>query len=190
MHKSGETESPHQHSDSGLVRELSLWQATATNVVTIIGSAVFVTLPMVLTAMGGPQALIAWVLGMLISICDGLVWAELGAALPGSGGTYVYLQEAFGRDRTGRLMSFLFLWSAILGFPLIVAFCAVTFSRYAQLLDGNERDAGEDSCRDDLSDCDVIALSRHQINRTACDDNLGCRDGRSGLGRNSRLTAL
>jgi hypothetical protein len=48
----------------------------------MIGSAIFVTIPLVLSAMDGPQAFLAWGLGMLISLADGLVWAELGAALP------------------------------------------------------------------------------------------------------------
>ncbi|MEJ7708968.1 MAG: amino acid permease [Pyrinomonadaceae bacterium] len=56
--------------------------------------------------MGAPQAMIGWVLGAVIAISDGMVWAELGAAMPGSGGPYNYLQEAYGPKRWGRLMSF------------------------------------------------------------------------------------
>src|SRR5438309_2476747 len=102
-----------------LVRGLDVREATASNVVTMIGSAIFVTLPLVLSAMGGPQAILAWFLGMLISLADGLVWAELGAAMPGAGGTYVYLREAFGPTRWGRLVSFVFLWANALVMPLI-----------------------------------------------------------------------
>lgn len=120
--------------DSSLVRGLGLREATASNVVTMIGSAIFVTLPLVLSAMGGPQAMLAWLLGMLIALADGLVWAELGAALPGSGGTYVYLQEAFGPTRWGRLLSFVFLWGAALVMPLICAFIAVSLAQYGHYL--------------------------------------------------------
>ncbi|MGI8962647.1 MAG: APC family permease [Bryobacteraceae bacterium] len=117
-------------------RALGLWQAIAANMVTMIGSAVFVTIPLVLSAMGGPQAFLGWLLGMVIALADGLVWAELGVAMPGVGGTYVYLEEAFGRARAGRLMSFVFLWGAAISFPLISAYVAVSFSQYAHYLWG------------------------------------------------------
>ncbi len=117
-----------------LPRALGLWQAIAANVVTMIGSAIFVTIPLVLSAMGGPQAFLGWVLGMVVALADGLVWAELGVAMPAAGGTYVYLEEAFGRLGAGRLMSFLFLWGSAISFPLISAFIAVSFSQYAQYL--------------------------------------------------------
>lgn len=118
--------------DSGLARGLGLWESIAANMVTMIGSAIFVTIPLVLTAMGGPQAFLGWVLGMLISLADGLVWAELGTAMPNAGGPYIYLKEAFGPARLGRLLSFIFLWGAAISFPLISAFIAVSFAQYAQ----------------------------------------------------------
>ena len=98
------------------------------------GTAIFVTLPMVLSAMGGPQAMVAWLLGMLIAVADGLVWAELGAAMPAAGGTYVYLQEAFGRAYWGRLFSFVFVCGAALVMPLVAASVAVSFAQYALYL--------------------------------------------------------
>ncbi len=61
-----------------------------------------------------------WVVGALIAICDGLVWAELGAAMPAEGGSYTYLREAF-QYSTGRLMPFMFVWSTMLVTPLIMA---------------------------------------------------------------------
>lgn len=117
-----------------LPRALGLWQAIAANVVTMIGSAIFVTIPLVLSAMGGPQAFLGWVLGMVVALADGLVWAELGVAMPAAGGTYTYLEEAFERLGAGRLMSFLFLWGSAISFPLISAFIAVSFSQYVQYL--------------------------------------------------------
>src|SRR5436305_8578389 len=93
-----------------LARELSLKDATVLNMLDMIGVGPFITLPLVVSAMGGPQAILGWVLGAALAMCDGLVWAELGAAMPGSGGSYRYLGEIYGQGRAGRLMSFLFVW--------------------------------------------------------------------------------
>jgi len=82
--------------ETGLVRSLGLWEAVAANMVTMIGSAVFVTIPLVLSAMGGPQAFLGWLFGMFIALADGLIWAELGVAMPTAGGTYVHLERGFG----------------------------------------------------------------------------------------------
>jgi len=114
----------------GLERGIGLVQATSANMLEMIGVGPFLTIPLILKEMGGPQAMIGWVLGDLIAVCDGLVWAELGAAMPGSGGPYKYLQEGFGPDRAGRLMSFLFLWGTIFIAPLSVASGGVGFSQY------------------------------------------------------------
>ena len=84
------------------------------------GIGPFVTIPLMVAAFGGPQAIIGWIAGAILALADGLVWAELGAAMPGSGGTYVYLREAF-QYRTGRLMPFLFVWTAMLFIPLIMS---------------------------------------------------------------------
>lgn len=118
---------------AGLIRGIGLWQATSLNMIDMIGVGPFITLPAILAAMGGPQAMLGWVFGALISMCDGLVWAEFGAALPGSGGSYVYLREAFG-DRWGRLMSFLFIWMILFSAPLSVASGAIGFSQYTSFL--------------------------------------------------------
>lgn len=93
-----------------LVRGLGVWQATALNVANMVGIGPFITIPGFLQALHGPQALIAWVIAAAVVICDGLVWSELGAALPGSGGTYHFLREIFGPYRWGRLLPFLFIW--------------------------------------------------------------------------------
>src|SRR5262249_16846338 len=81
-----------------LQREIGLWSATTLNMIDMIGVGPFITLPLIVAAMGGPQAMIGWVLGALFAMCDGLIWAELGAAMPGSGGSYRYLREMFGPD--------------------------------------------------------------------------------------------
>ena len=84
------------------------------------GIGPFITIPIMVAVMGGPQAVIGWIAGAILATCDGMVWAELGAAMPGSGGTYVYLREAF-QYRTGKLMPFLFIWTVLLTIPLIMS---------------------------------------------------------------------
>jgi amino acid transporter len=94
----------------GLIRGMGLWSATALNMIDMIGVGPFITMPLVVSAMGGPQALLGWIAGALLAVCDGLVSAELGAALPASGGSYRYLREMYGPKKWGRLISFLFIW--------------------------------------------------------------------------------
>jgi amino acid transporter len=100
----------------------------------MIGAGPFLTIPLILQSMNGPQALLGWIVGALIALADGLVWAELGAAMPRSGGGYRYLLEAYGPRGPGRLMSFLFLWQTVIAFPLTMASGAVGFAHYLQYL--------------------------------------------------------
>ena len=79
-----------------LERRFGLLQATALNMSNMIGIGPFITIPLLMTALGGPQALLGWLVALVIVIADGLVWASSGAMLPGSGGTYRYLREGFG----------------------------------------------------------------------------------------------
>src|SRR4029077_20720824 len=102
--------SPSSDSAPRLHRGLGVVQATALNTANMVGIGPFITIPAFLAAMHGPQALIAWVVAALLVLCDGLVWSELGAALPGSGGSYHFLSEIFGRTRFGRIVPFLFIW--------------------------------------------------------------------------------
>lgn len=126
-----DAEQPH------LVRGVGLLGATSANMLEMIGVGPFITIPILLAKMNGPQAILGWVLGALIALCDGMVWAELGAALPGTGGPYQYLSEAYGPKRLGRLMSFLFIWQIIFLAPLSIASGAIGFAQYAKFLSGN-----------------------------------------------------
>jgi amino acid transporter len=117
-----------------LTRGMGLFPALAANMLQMVGVGPFLTIPLILAAMHGPQALLGWILGALISLCDGLVWAELGAAMPDSGGSYDYLQQAFGPNSLGRLMGFLFLWQVMLAAPLTAASGGVGFGQYARYL--------------------------------------------------------
>jgi amino acid transporter len=98
-----------------------LTQATALNVANMVGIGPFITIPLFIASMGGPQALIGWVTAAVLVLCDGLVWSELGAALPGSGGTYHFLREIYGRYRWGRLVPFLFIWQFLISGTLEMA---------------------------------------------------------------------
>jgi amino acid transporter len=108
--------------------------AAATNVIAMIGVGPFLTIPLLLQAMHGPQAMLGWLVGAIVAAADGLVWAELGAAMPESGGGYRYLRESYGPGRFGRLMSFLFLWAIITTMPLMIASGAVGFAQYTTYL--------------------------------------------------------
>ena len=114
-----------------LVRGIGLGSATALNMIDMIGVGPFITIPLIVTVMGGPQAMLGWVLGMVLAVCDGLVWAELGAAMPGSGGSYRYLKEIYGPQKLGRAVSFLFIWQLSFSAPLSIASGAVGLSQYA-----------------------------------------------------------
>jgi amino acid transporter len=117
-----------------LQRRLGLLEATSANMLEMIGVGPFITIPLILTTMNGPQAMLGWLLGALVAICDGLVWAELGAAMPGTGGPYRYLSEAYGPKRLGRLMSFLFIWETVCLAPLSIGAGAVGFAQYTKFL--------------------------------------------------------
>ncbi len=113
---------------------MGLWGATSANMLNMVGVGPFITIPLALAAMGGSQAMLGWIVGALIAVCDGMVWAELGAAMPDSGGPYYYLLEAFGPRSLGLLMSFLFLWQAVFIGPISIASGAVGFAEYARYL--------------------------------------------------------
>ncbi|MGA2631069.1 MAG: APC family permease [Terriglobia bacterium] len=117
-----------------LRRELGLIQATALAITDMIGIGPFITIPLFLSTMGGPQAMLGWVIGAVLAFCDGLVWAELGAALPKAGGSYNYLREAFGPARAGRWFSFLIVWQIMFSAPLSVASGAIGFANYFHYL--------------------------------------------------------
>ena len=118
----------------GLNREMGFFPALAANMLNMVGVGPFITIPLILAAMGGPQALLGWIVGAALAFCDGLVWSELGAAMPGSGGSYEYLQQAYGPQKQGRLMGFLFLWQVMIAGPINAASGAVGLADYAHYL--------------------------------------------------------
>ena len=128
------TTGPSSTPAEALPRRFGLLQATALNMSTMIGIGPFITIPALMAAMGGPQAMLGWVVGLIIACADGLVWSELGAAMPGSGGSYLYLREGFGRQKLGRAMAFLFIWQFLLSGPLEIASGYIGFAQYARYL--------------------------------------------------------
>src|SRR5438874_3431861 len=129
--KNSHTSEPGPAPKTELIRGIGLGSATALSMIDMIGVGPFITIPLMVAAAGGPQAMLGWIFGAFFAICDGLVWAELGAAMPGSGGSYRYLSEAYGPKRLGRLLSFLFIWQISFSAPLSIASGCIGFAQYA-----------------------------------------------------------
>lgn len=143
-------EAPH------LVRGIGLFGAVSANMLEMIGVGPFITIPILLSKANGPQAILGWVLGAIVALCDGMVWAELGAAMPGTGGPYHYLSEAYGPNSLGRLMSFLFIWETIFLAPLSIASGAVGFGQYTKFLANGLSAGGEKAIA--MGTCLLITL--------------------------------
>ncbi|MGH9520095.1 MAG: APC family permease [Terriglobales bacterium] len=125
---------PSPGAEPGLERGLNLRGALALNLIDMVGVGPFLTIPLIVQAMGGPQAMLGWILGAGLALCDGWIWAELGATFPGAGGTYQYLSQIFGPRRWGRLFSFLFVWQTLFSAPLLMASGCIGLALYATYL--------------------------------------------------------
>src|SRR5438128_4950790 len=119
---------PHLH------RRFNMLSATALNMTNMMGAGPFITIPLLMSALGGPQAMLGWIVALVIVVWGGMGWSELGARLPGSGGSFRYLREAFGPAKFGRLLGFLFVWQFVLSGPLEIASGYIGFAQYAQYL--------------------------------------------------------
>ena len=117
-----------------LVRGLGLWQASAINMLDMVGIGPFVVISSVVAAMNGPQCIIAWIFGALLAVMDGSVWAELGAAMPEAGGSYVFLNQIYGPKKLGSMFSFLFIWQTVIQAPLVIASGCIGFAAYLKYL--------------------------------------------------------
>ncbi|MDE3136607.1 MAG: amino acid permease [Acidobacteriota bacterium] len=117
--------------DRGLVRALGPWSAAAIVVGMIIGTGIFIK-PADMAREAGTVGLVtlAWVLGGVLSLFGALCAAELGAAIPEAGGTYAYLNRAF-----GPLWGYLFGWTySIIGAPTSIATLAAGLLVFASFL--------------------------------------------------------
>ncbi|NYF91052.1 APC family permease [Tunturiibacter empetritectus] len=113
-----------------LHRGLSTSAALGLNIIDMVGVGPFVTLPLIVGVMGGPQAMLGWLMGALLSLCDGLIWSELGTAYPEAGGSYAYLKHLYGEKTWGRAFSFLYAWQVLISAPLSIASGCIGFAQY------------------------------------------------------------
>ena len=118
------------HPPSTMTRRFGLVHATALNMTNMIGIGPFITIPLLMSALGGPQAMLGWLVALVIVMCDSMVWSELGAAMPGSGGSFGYLRQGYGPETFGRLMGFLFVWQFVFSGPLEIASGYIGFANY------------------------------------------------------------
>lgn len=104
--------------ETTLNRSLGFWSALSLVVGTVIGSGIFFKQSSVLDSAGSPSAaLLAWLLGGLITLTAGLTIAEVGAQMPHTGGLYVYMEQIY-----GKLWGFLSGWMQIAVYgPAIIA---------------------------------------------------------------------
>jgi basic amino acid/polyamine antiporter, APA family len=108
-------------------QRLRLFDATTLVVGSMIGSAIFLALPLMAQKVPSPAVLIGlWIVGGLFAVLGANCCAELAAMLPGSGGQYVFFREAF-----GNLWAFLFGWTQFLIVQTgINAAVAIAFGKY------------------------------------------------------------
>jgi APA family basic amino acid/polyamine antiporter len=93
-----------------LKQKLTLFDMTMIAIGSTIGSGIFLTPSSIMRALPSPKwALLVWVAGGLMALSGALTFAELGTKMPGAGGVYVYLKEAY-----GELAGFLYGWSYFL----------------------------------------------------------------------------
>ncbi len=120
--------------EASLVRSLGLREATALNMIDMVGIGPFVTMALVIDIMNGPQCIVAWLLGALLAVLDGMVWSELGAKWSEAGGSFVFLRKLYGEQTWGKLFSFLFIWQTIFQAPLVIASGAIGFAEHVNYL--------------------------------------------------------
>ncbi|MDT8068792.1 MAG: APC family permease [Terriglobia bacterium] len=118
-------------SENRLIRGMGLRTAVLLNMLDMVGVGPFITLPLIIGAMGGPQAMLGWIFGAFFAMCDGLVISELAASMPNAGGSYYYLKEIYGPTKLGRLISFLFIWQLTFSAPLSIASGAIGLAHYS-----------------------------------------------------------
>jgi amino acid transporter len=152
----------------GLQRHFGLVQATALNVTMIVGAGVFITIPLMLAILPGPYALLGWLAAGALVLVDSLIWSELGATLPGSGGSYLYLLECYGPRRWGRLMAFLFIWQFLLSGPLELASGLIAMDAFSQSLSPAFQEYNRQHT------LKIVLWAQQQLDLTISPARLGC----------------
>lgn len=116
------------HTPDSLRRTLGFTDLVLLTLGTVIGSGIFLVPAVVIRQTGGSMtiAMLAWLIGGVLSFLGALTYAELGAANPEAGGLYAYIRDAF-----GPLPAFLYGWTSLLVIASgSVATLAVAFSTY------------------------------------------------------------
>ncbi len=109
-------------------KSVGFLQGLAIVVGMIIGSGIFLKPGNVLSAAGSPlMALIAWVLGGVVTLCSALSIAEIASNIPRAGGLYTYLEELYG-EKWGFLLGWV---QSIISYPASVAAQAIAFATYS-----------------------------------------------------------
>ena len=114
-------------------RKINLVQATAINMIDMVGIGPFVVMPFVVAQFGSGLFIWAWIFGAFTAFIDAMTWSELGARYPLAGGTYQFHRIAFG-EKGGKLMSFLYVWQTSIQAPLVIASAAIGFAEYLTYL--------------------------------------------------------
>jgi amino acid transporter len=130
-------------SPPGLRRHFGLLHATALNVTMVVGAGVFMTIPLMLKELPGPYALLGWLGAGALILVDSLIWSELAASFPGSGGSYLYLLECYGHNRWGRAMAFLFIWQFLISGPLEIASGLISIALFSNGLSSGWQELNE-----------------------------------------------
>lgn len=110
-----------------LRRKLGLFPATNIVVANMIGAGIFTTSGLLLAGLNDPLLMmVLWGVGGIIAICGALSYGELGAAMPGAGGEYLFLSKLY-----HPMFGFLSGWvSFMVGFSAPIAASALGFSEY------------------------------------------------------------
>ncbi|MBT5876125.1 MAG: amino acid permease, partial [Candidatus Latescibacteria bacterium] len=124
-----ESQSSQSTEQPQLLRVLSARTGTALIIGGIIGSGIFMVPSSVASQVGSPSlSLLVWIAAGLLSLAGAFCFAELGAAIPESGGTYAFLRRAYDSDIIAYLFGWAFLFIIITG---AMGAVATTFARYA-----------------------------------------------------------
>jgi len=116
-----------ENKENHLKRDLGLVEAMTTVIGILVGSGIFILPAQIFLGAQAPGlGILAWIVGGAISIAAGLSIAELAAAMPRAGGTYVYLREAYGEG-----WAFMQGWVSFLAYSsAITAAVALAFTAY------------------------------------------------------------
>src|SRR6185312_15284865 len=111
----------------GLLRQIGFFSATALVISNMVGTGIFATTGFMAGDLGSAKLiLLCWTVGALFAFAGALSYSELGINFPSSGGEYVYLTNAFGRE-----WGFMTGWvSFFAGFSAPIATAALAFSDY------------------------------------------------------------